>query len=493
MDAADPGFCTNCGNKLTAGDRFCMSCGAAIEQAQVAQQPASQPRSPHPTGTAAHPAQPVAPMAPDAAREAAVEARDAANGEAFDPDMTVIRPRRQSADGVTSDEAAVGGVSAGHAASPNEPMSAQPGGIEPAGAEPVGDEPAAQVHRSPDAAVNEDDGDAEFIAYPGHGAATGAAPGYGAPGYVATGYSSTGYPAAAHPGASRRASAWNYLWLLLGIAGGVAGFIIIRERDPKRAKGVLNAGAVVSGVAILLSVIYYVLFLAFFAKGVSDLSTYSPTPYSTYYGSTPTPTPTGGKDVDSFTGVRSWTWGYTQTGGYSESVDFTVGDPIALSAAPYMTYSGGATMSAGDECTVDTARDAVVPFRMTQTNTTQGFEVTTGDAASASTSVEVYYNNSGATCKSSGGDFGGQSTSPVATNGGSSMRGFIILSDYYSPNFPSGDLSVLNAVKISVSSSTVDGSTWSLSGSGVSGPGSTNGGYGTVDAFYIGGTVPRSA
>lgn len=478
MNAADPGFCTNCGSRLTAGDRFCMACGAAIEQGRVEQSSSWQPPGPSPTGPAADPGRPIAPMTPHASPEAVVEARDAAVDAPFDPDTTVVRPRRQPSAAVASTGEAVDGVTAGKRASTfGEAVSDVP----------RGSAPAAPMPPSPYST------DEEVIAYPATAAESdNGLPSYEAAGNPPTGYSPAGYPPAANLGTDRRASAWNYLWLLLGIAGGLAGFFIIRERDPKRAKGVLIAGAVVSGIAILLSVIYYVLILAVFAKGVSSLSTYSPTPYSTYYGSTPTPTPTG-RDVDSFTGVRNWTWGYTQTGGYSESVDFTVGDPVALSAAPYMTYSGGETMSAGEACTVNTARDAAIPFRMTTTNTTQGFEVTTSEAASANTSVEVYYNNTGATCKSSGSDFGGRSTNPNATNESASTRGFIILSDYYSPNFPAGDPSVLNAVKISVSNSTVDGSTWSLSGSGVSGPGSTNGGYGTVDAFYICGIVPRSA
>lgn len=437
MNTADPGYCTNCGARLVAGDRFCMSCGAVIE-------PDPAPQSPN------------APAGP-------IEASD------FDPDMTVIRPRTKapvasgpasgSADNVEGD-----GELAPHAdnaeGADNEPPDYL---VDAATDSPETGERAA--YATPDSARDH---------------------------YPAEGYPPVGLPAGGYAPSGRRASAWNYLWLFLGVAGGLAGFFIIKDRDPKRAKGVLIGGGVVSGVAILLSVVYYILLAAVFAKGVSSMSTYSPTPRSTYYGSTPTPTPTGGTDVDSFTVVRSWQWAYTQTGGYSESVDFTVGDPIAVSSAPYLTYSSGATMSAGEECAVNTARDAVVPFRLTTTNKTQGFEVTTSSAASANTSVETYYNNSGATCKSSGSDFGGHSTSPAATNESSSTRGFIILSDYYSPNLPNGDPSVLNAVKISVGSSTIDSSTWSLTAAGVSGPGSTNGGYGTVDAFYLSGVVPRN-
>jgi hypothetical protein len=52
---------------------------------------------------------------------------------------------------------------------------------------------------------------------------------------------------------SGSASGWNYLWLLLGLVGGIAGNLMVRDTDPAMAKRLLIGGVIVTvGIPLLL-------------------------------------------------------------------------------------------------------------------------------------------------------------------------------------------------------------------------------------------------
>ena len=50
---------------------------------------------------------------------------------------------------------------------------------------------------------------------------------------------------------SAGASAWNYLWLLVGLVGGIVGNLLVRDEDPAMAKRLLLGGLAVTLVCFI--------------------------------------------------------------------------------------------------------------------------------------------------------------------------------------------------------------------------------------------------
>lgn len=306
---------------------------------------------------------------------------------------------------------------------------------------------------------------------------------------------------AAHAGAAseQKGSPANYLWAVLGIIGGLIGYATLQAKDPKLGKRVLIAGACVTGVGLLLVVVQLV-FLGSLFKSVTDdmgASAYDSSPtydsYDSYSTPTPTPTPTpSGIDASTFTATNTWNWTSTQDGGYTETVTFEVGAPLKLSTSPYYynNYDTGAvTLEAGDYCSVDSVRDAVVPYRLTVANSTTGFDAQVGANLTMTLDVESLYSDGGE-CQSAGDAFGVQSVEALSPGEDIVNRGFIILSDYYTPAAPTGDPAVISEELVTVNSSTDDNSrVWALAKPGVSGPGVRTASYGIPNQFYLSGVV----
>ena len=289
-----------------------------------------------------------------------------------------------------------------------------------------------------------------------------------------------------------RASAWNYLWIVFGLLGGIAGYVTVKDRDRARAKGVLIAGAMVSVAAILGSLAINAIWFSAVSQNLSSLDD-GPTPYSYSTTSTylsPTPSPSG-TNVTSFAPVNTWTWTGTGTGGYSAAAKFDVGAPMKSTTHPYLIFADGEEFAAGDGCDVDPAQDAVVPFLLTVTNTTTGFATAVDMGLGMNADVDTFYGGSGsgsAVCKEGG---IAPSWDELEPSSSGVQRGFVVLKDYYSPLAPNGDPEVLNEVRVTVPATcgTFGGYTkpMQLSPPGVAGSGTFAYGGQLSNSFYLSG------
>lgn len=156
-----------------------------------------------------------------------------------------------------------------------------------------------------------------------------------------------------------------------------------------------------------------------------------------------TPTPTWSPEA---TFTHQWTSTATASGGYAESVLLETGTPEHFTDG---MMNGSVT--AGSSCTINPATDAVVPAKLTVTNTSPGgfasypavgigFNFEWNDAA-----AEVGYSD-GDQCQSS--DFNVDWTSSLASGHSAGIDMFFVLSNYYTPDSPDGDPSLLANAQI---------------------------------------------
>ena len=62
---------------------------------------------------------------------------------------------------------------------------------------------------------------------------------------------------------------WYLLPILFGIFGGIIGYLLLKEDDPKKAKNVLIIGFVMLAISILLSVFRVISFINFISPSMS--------------------------------------------------------------------------------------------------------------------------------------------------------------------------------------------------------------------------------
>jgi hypothetical protein len=170
-----------------------------------------------------------------------------------------------------------------------------------------------------------------------------------------------------------------------------------------------------------------------------------------------------------FVGLRSWSWKSDNSDGYSSTFKLEIGAPSGLSHAPLLP-GFPATSAVSSPCSdFDAAIDGLVPIKLTIRNVTRGFAETAGagllsDRASAE-AVANY--SSGATCE----QFDNASTwgSSCQLEPGQKCQtyGYLILPNFFSPNAPKGDASLLADIVLSA----VDDSTPEQNVTGGTGPG----------------------
>ncbi len=164
-----------------------------------------------------------------------------------------------------------------------------------------------------------------------------------------------------------------------------------------------------------------------------------------------------------------------EAGGYTFSGSVSLGSPTH--PTPGLTEG---TLVAGSACDIDDQTDAVIPGVVNLTNTTSGFNtqatVTMDWSSESIVGIEAGYSN-GPTCDGDQGsgtdEFGLQSNDALAPNSGIETDIFIVISDYYTPDHPHGDKSLLEQADLTlVDSSTSSGNT--ISPDGLTGPGVTS-------------------
>lgn len=187
---------------------------------------------------------------------------------------------------------------------------------------------------------------------------------------------------------------------------------------------------------------------------LSDLPTDSPT-QSTYptddptYDSYPsdTPTPTLAPEA-AFT--NQWSATALAPGGYSENVELETGAPEHFTDG---MMNGRAT--AGATCSINSETDAVVPAKLTVTNTSPGnfssypaIAVGFGSDWSGA-AAEVAYSD-GPQCQTS--EFNVEWTESVSSGNSVGIDLYFVISNYYTPDHPDGDPQVLADAQVNLTS-----------------------------------------
>lgn len=294
----------------------------------------------------------------------------------------------------------------------------------------------------------------------------------------------------------------HYFLVLLGIVGGLIGYILVRDRDSPMAKRILGIGAVVTVLSVGLSVLLdVVVFNAVNSLGNSLTLPTTPTTATTLPLQTTTTT-LPANAVQAGATTKTWTFTAKSSNGYSESGSIAVGTPQR-----YKTNLANGSYLASTSCSITAQTDGVTPFVITVTNTTKNFS-TKGvatfsvtvpyedtDATAPTVNFEANWTGTGSgECDSSSTDrLGLISTTALAPNDDTELYGFFIIANYYSPAHPHGDTALLTRVEISLASELSSGTgdivytTESLSGPGVAQTSTGEDGYRT---FYLSGKTP---
>lgn len=215
--------------------------------------------------------------------------------------------------------------------------------------------------------------------------------------------------------------------------------------------------------------------IALASCGHSQVSSGAAAPTTTGVSATTTTATATGGNFPVFRAVRSWRWTFKDANDYTQSGTFEVGVPMRSSSAP--TMNGFLTVDqAMTACGANPQTDVVVPFDLKLINTTSGFDNTVSvllaqwtapaevnDLLSyqpgfpkAPTLTMASYLGGQPTCTplaqnaDGGGGWSMQSDSPLTPQNFIQTDGYIIISNYYSPAFPNGNIELWNNATLGV-------------------------------------------
>jgi hypothetical protein len=151
--------------------------------------------------------------------------------------------------------------------------------------------------------------------------------------------------------------------------------------------------------------------------------------------------------------AATWTVTGADNQGYSSRLTIAFDLPVKASDA--------ASTSVGRDlvsCVADPATDALIPVRLTITNTTTGFPSilgvrwTLGSASASALRFEgdVKYTDDSRCLGQDSDLYGAQWNDPIAPNAGVQDSFFLVVHNYFSPRNPGGDIAALDATNIAV-------------------------------------------
>jgi hypothetical protein len=279
------------------------------------------------------------------------------------------------------------------------------------------------------------------------------------------------------------------LWLgglgsLLAIVFGIKGRNQIDASDGRQG----GRGLAIAGIALGVTGVGGLTLLVILVLAASS-TTHAPLPSSLAATSAPlegastvssTPTEsTAAQPTASFTPTTTWTWDTKNTDGYTAHYELGVQAPVSLSSVPILPGFHQQSDISGACSEFNATTDALLPVRLTLTNTTASFKKDVSTFFSlpleSTQAIEVVTGYSaGVECKDMQGRNAGneQSDWPVdcelAPNASCTNYSYLILKNFYSPSAPKGATSALSALDLEVEATTP---TSSESFTHVSGPG----------------------
>ena len=267
-----------------------------------------------------------------------------------------------------------------------------------------------------------------------------------------------GEPSTTNPAPHPRPGKAHYWWALLGAVGGIIGFVQLKDRDRSMAWKVLSAGVAVALVITAAVTTFAVTGLGVLSAGSSapGASVVDPAngPLPEPAELTPdTPAPTiqidGMRGLFSFAARAVYTVDYATGNGYTARATWGVGQvfrPTDLTFDPAVDPT--------QVCALDPQADAVIPYALEVVNTTANFEqqVRAGLYSPDSSDGEISIMralDSGPLCNMWGDAvdesnayfdaLSVESPDALPPDGWISLRGYIVLPDYFSPTAPQGD------------------------------------------------------
>jgi hypothetical protein len=295
----------------------------------------------------------------------------------------------------------------------------------------------------------------------------------------------TPYMVSVAPGATGESNGLAIASLVLGILwlGGLGallalifGYVSKRNIDQSQGRqsgrGMAIAGIVLGWVGIV-GAIAWIIFLVTLNHAVDNAITNSelttPSGSSGNSGAFTTTPPTDSPNLVSAPAggtVQTWTIQAKGPGGYTEQVQVLLGH-----AEHARDGKANGQDVAGQACSFNSETDALVPVVINASNTTASFSALIGiniglngysDDSDNGVSFEGAY-TSGTQCNS-GESFGVSSTTSDSPGAETTLDGFFVISNYYTPAAPDGDPSLLGATQLTIDSQqTIETSDDSLS------------------------------
>lgn len=197
----------------------------------------------------------------------------------------------------------------------------------------------------------------------------------------------------------------------------------------------------------------------------------------------PTPTPT----VDAL--QFSYPFTLTEAGGYTFSGTLMLGKLEHFGAGIRQ-----GPLEAGSACTINATTDAIVPGTLSMTNTTSGFPAPASLGVGWKTpmdplvdpisGIEAWFSG-GPQCENGSDGLTVESTGDLAPGASVATEFFVVLSNFFSPNEPSGDPSLLAQAKLTVQGWVIPGTSAVSQVSSMSGPDLSGSGEAGWDPYTI--------
>lgn len=156
-------------------------------------------------------------------------------------------------------------------------------------------------------------------------------------------------------------------------------------------------------------------------------------------------------------------WTYTNELGYTVRGVLSVGDAVPITDSTPDVRLAEARASAGDVCSLEVGRDAVIPMQALLTNTSEDFSVGmsmtlsfAGQFGSGNPTIslaQVFSSEDsceGAEIGSGDGGWGVSWKDPIEPGSSGTAQGYLVLSDYFTPEHPDGNEEWLRTVTAQV-------------------------------------------
>lgn len=255
----------------------------------------------------------------------------------------------------------------------------------------------------------------------------------------------------------------TYWWVVFGLVGGLVGWALVKDRDPRLARNVLIAGAAVSAGGI---VVYTIALGGLLAGGLSSLDDAQAEADPASVGSDADPAAGSGTDLQGQPTISEFSWVYIDDADLRMRVDVMVDEPVRSSDSTYVEV-GGTQYTPGEMCGVTDDSTGIVAVDFNVEN-----ESSSSVAADLDFSIDAEYERfftDGPECYTYGSSSGSWSDGLDPGESGNSVVA-VLVPGYFANG--EGDPSLLEDITLTPEPTDFAG-VYELSGASLSGNGFT--------------------